>query len=810
MSFWKVITPEEVVNVFENPSIETDTSGYAAVASNTIARSVLQQFRGAFSLLCTIGGAANRFWDRAITLSTSTTYTITLYLRVPSGWDGGNIIVDANNFTGATITTVDIFTSGTTVEDQWVRLETRLVTAADATGEISLEYLGSPTVGKTVNVDALQIEENDHATTYCDGDQDQCFWLFERHLSQSRRKATARSGGKINDIVDDLGLQSVRQFPGMGMADPLNILIPLGQLDGSLYQTTKQQTRDADIAGQIFGGSVAGFHQKRQLLNGAFSHELLKDKRPFTFRYTGTGITKEIHMLYSGGLQLQRQDGFSEALDMRFTAPDPFWSDLEEDGAVLAFNASLASFNRFVERDVDGVYGNTGATFNSNALKLKYSPVTKELHAVGAFTTPSNRVAKLDSSGTWVGIAGTDANAIARTMAFGHNGDLFVAGDFTLMNGVANTVRIAQFDQSTGAWLALGTGLNGICRELIAADNGDIYAAGSFTLAGGVANTVRIAKWDGSVWTALGNGVDNNNVFALTFDGDGNLIVGGSFTAVDGGTTANNLAKWNINTSAWQVFSDEPNNEVRELLTLPNGKWVMGGNFTQIGSDTFNAIATFNGNSFDTMADGLSAAVDGLSVDNETGYIFASGTFALSGSLALTAGVAVWRGGDWFNLGMKPVTPVAALDIEVGPDGAQLAISFDGGGATAVIPGATTVTNSGTARAYPILQLTGPMRVFRLDELLHGQTIFFDITLLDEEVAILDLRPSPTTEERGKTFSSNFRGNILDAIQAGGDLATFALYPGANNIALYVDGDAGNTDAVMWWRIRYDSIDGGG
>jgi len=46
----------------------------------------------------------------------------------------------------------------------------------------------------------------------------------------------------------------------------------------------------------------------------------------------------------------------------------------------------------------------------------------------------------------------------------------------------------------------------------------------------------------GETWLPLGSGMDKE-VYALAFDSNGNLYVGGSFTTA-GGVTANRIAKW--------------------------------------------------------------------------------------------------------------------------------------------------------------------------------------------------------------------------------------------------------------------------
>ena len=169
---WSIIVPEATTNLCTNPSFETATTGWTASGSNTIARSAAQQFAGGYSLLCTY---QNNTTLTTLTissgLSTGTTYTITARLRVPADWNGGDIRLNAASFTSATITQVREWDSATGETEKWVELEIRLATSADATGTILLQTTGAPSAGRTVYLDAVQIEGKAYRTRDCDGNQ---------------------------------------------------------------------------------------------------------------------------------------------------------------------------------------------------------------------------------------------------------------------------------------------------------------------------------------------------------------------------------------------------------------------------------------------------------------------------------------------------------------------------------------------------------------------------------------------------------------------------------------------------------------
>ena len=122
---------------------------------------------------------------------------------------------------------------------------------------------------------------------------------------------------------------------------------------------------------------------------------------------------------------------------------------------------------------------------------------------------------------------------------------------------------------------------------------------------------------------------------------------------------------------------------------------------------------------------------------------------------------------------------------------------------TVTAAGLTTLTNNGTANAYPVFRLTGPGTVYSLRNYTTGDALYFNLTLQAGEVAYLDLTPGAIR------FWSNARSNLLGTILPGSNLATFRLVPGANSVGLFVAGTTdANTAAWAYWRKAHHSIDG--
>lgn len=288
---------------------------------------------------------------------------------------------------------------------------------------------------------------------------------------------------------------------------------------------------------------------------------------------------------------------------------------------------------------------------------------------------------------TWTSIPGVNAYGVNMIW---YNGDLYVAGVFSAIGGVAAN-NIAKWDGQI--WSPLGEGITGgyLGIRALAVYNGELYVGGSFTSAGGIPVS-NIASWNGTSWSAppqglstsysdgvewlvefncelmisgfitgtvgvktnyvaqyngykwdsLGGGA-NFHVLALT-KWNGNIVVGGLFTSI-GNVSANRVAVWNgTNYSALgagigpgQVYA----------LAVYNGELYVGGNFQTAGSSNISYIAKWNGAVWDPVGDGLDERVYALTVYN--GELYAGGAFSASGT-QMVNGIAKWNGSTWMPL----------------------------------------------------------------------------------------------------------------------------------------------------------------
>jgi hypothetical protein len=152
-------------------------------------------------------------------------------------------------------------------------------------------------------------------------------------------------------------------------------------------------------------------------------------------------------------------------------------------------------------------------------------------------TSRSHLLAFDITTGALIGSWAPSANAQARSIAASADGSrIFVAGDFTSVNGVARN-RLAAIDAATGAVIgSFNPSPNGRVAELVVSGN-TLYLGGVFSVVGGRTRH-RVAAVDAtsgavSSWAPA---VDAE-VMAITVPpGSGKVVLGGRFTTINGAT----------------------------------------------------------------------------------------------------------------------------------------------------------------------------------------------------------------------------------------------------------------------------------
>lgn len=174
------------------------------------------------------------------------------------------------------------------------------------------------------------------------------------------------------------------------------------------------------------------------------------------------------------------------------------------------------------------------------------------------------------------------------------------------------------------------------------------------------------------------------------------LVVGGRFS-VAGDIFANNIATWNG--QRWSTLGDGVNVTnafslgVTALTVDSNGDLIVGGDFGTASGVTVNHVARWDGSAWHALGTGLASSstiqVNAFHV-NTAGDVIVGGAFSHAGGVAVN-GVARWNGVAWSGIGggVGGVQPVVSAVIEA--PGGDLLI----GGAFSSAGG---VTATGVAR----------------------------------------------------------------------------------------------------------------
>ena len=151
----------------------------------------------------------------------------------------------------------------------------------------------------------------------------------------------------------------------------------------------------------------------------------------------------------------------------------------------------------------------------------------------------------------------------------------------------------------------------------------------------------------------LGNGGMDRTVRSLVTLANGDFVAGGDFTTA-GGVPVKSIARWD---AQWWVPLGEglqgglsgASTSVRALLALPNGDLVAGGNFTLAGSSPVGCVARWDGAAWSSLGLGMNGVVHAL-VSLPNGDLVAGGSFTTADGLSV-GGIARWNGATWSPLG---------------------------------------------------------------------------------------------------------------------------------------------------------------
>jgi len=241
-------------------------------------------------------------------------------------------------------------------------------------------------------------------------------------------------------------------------------------------------------------------------------------------------------------------------------------------------------------------------------------------------------------------------------------GGLAVAGDFS---GV---------DIWDGAsWSSIGSRVGGADTfALTEMPNGDIVAGGDGKWLGSAWGGV-VSRWDGASWNDMGAGLGGNTfqqpqVLSLVSLPDGRCIAGGKSLIV-GGVPGHNVAIWDPVLDTWSAMSVSQGalDDVRALVTLPNGDVIAGGDFLHQTSTppVLDGLARWDGTQWVSMEQWVSIKVNALAV-LPSGDLLIGGDFTQIGHYSSTVfanNIARWDGTTYYPVGAGVDGTVHSIDV---------------------------------------------------------------------------------------------------------------------------------------------------
>lgn len=189
---------------------------------------------------------------------------------------------------------------------------------------------------------------------------------------------------------------------------------------------------------------------------------------------------------------------------------------------------------------------------------------------------------------------GSGANGVIYATKQQADGKFVIGGQFTAYNEF-NRSYIARVneDGSHDGSFNPGTGPNFYVHAIALQSSGGLIIGGGFTQVAGVARG-RIARLNSSGTLdntyATGTGA-NDRVNTLAIQPDGKVLIGGNFTTVHG-TSRTYLARLDANGALDPGFTATGvNGAVNSIVLQPDGKILIGGAFTLVNGTTCNRIA---------------------------------------------------------------------------------------------------------------------------------------------------------------------------------------------------------------------------
>ena len=346
--------------------------------------------------------------------------------------------------------------------------------------------------------------------------------------------------------------------------------------------------------------------------------------------------------------------------------------------------------NKIIRLNIDGskdISFNSGTGFSSTVVTSIALQNDGKILVGGNFSMyqgiVENRIIRLNSDGSKDTSfnSGTGFDSTVNTIAIQNDGKILIGGSFSTYKGVTeNRIIRLNPDGSKDTSFNSGTGFNSNVNSITIQNDGKIIVGGYFTAyQGNTENRIIRLNTDGSKDTSFNTGVGfNEAVTLIKTQSDGKIIVGGLFVSYKG-FFEYRIIRLNADGSKDTSFITGSgfDNYVSSIAIQSNNKIIVGGQFSSYQGATENKIICLNTDgSKDTSfisGSGFNGYVNTiLSLNN--GKIIIGGGFTIykdsnaSASLIkLNSGITLnnedFNNSDFVNIYPNPVNEILNIDI---------------------------------------------------------------------------------------------------------------------------------------------------
>lgn len=813
----RILIPDGTINYITNPSFRFDTTGWLTQGATLTRVLTHARFGIASGKVVTAGAALHEgaaFRVSALS-GVSEAITVSCYVR---GSGQVRIRLDDNSVGGGEFVSqpVDL------TLNRWTRLSVTGRSHGGNDMRLYVETAESSAKARTFYIDGAQMERHGYATTYCDGDQENCRWLGIYHNSLSERPDSTRSGGRWVELsgpereAENLYMTVAG---GLGMAPITNNIQSYALAEGGYHQGVKIGMRSITLTFHakvrasllVKDTNLEKLHALRQFLIDTVKPDKTFGDEAIWFEYKDGTLPIYFQARYDGGLEgdWDVRNGYVNSFPLRLLAVSPILEEDTQEAQELDFQRSFVE--NFIFGKINGVWQNLNYGFNDNLFQnsLAYG-LRGDLYGVAndnGLTVVNNNAAAINpliparalikwDGEKWASVGpaiDTGGTGELYAVAVAPNGYIYVAGNFTSIGGVAANY-IAYWDGS--AWNALGTGLNNTGRCLAIAPNGNVFVGGDFTTAGGI-TAYKVAYWDGGTWQHLGTYAGlNNTVEAMVFSQNGAVLyLGGNFTTENGGgLTLTRTASYDIAGGTFSAMGNGFDGIVYDLILSSSGLYAIG-NFTLSGSDSIIGIGMWNGSSW--------VSVNSTYANGVSGILLSDGRIAYATASTSDLTIKLFNGSTWTALDflLRLTVPLSgSLNGIIANRDDDIIISANKVG-TVLCSELNTVTNPGSHETHPVFFIKGPGSLRFIENQTTGKKMYLNLDILSGEEITIDTATG--------TITSPLR-DVSYALLSGSDFHSFVLSPGDNQIACFMYNDVGAVMSVQFPVLHWSTDAGSG